>query len=138
MSWTDVTDVTDRWVGAPHSFTDEQIEKKIGDAERIIRRRDPKIQSRIVDDETPPPWPPRAVHIETVKQVVAAMVIRHLQNPLGERQVSESDGPFSRSRTLAGDAPGRLMLDPEDKRQLGIRFRGKGQAFVVPMRGGGR
>jgi hypothetical protein len=125
-SWAQPGDVLTRWVGADKPDDQDLLSQLIADAERAIIRTFPDVQDRIDDtDDT--------LEVDDLKLVVARMVIRHLRNPDGTRQVTETEGPFSRNRTFAGDHPGQLLLNDNDRELLGYPPAGTPKAFSIPM-----
>lgn len=109
MAWTTPQDVKDRWLLGDVPVTDQQLAVLIGDAEDTVGSEFADIQTRI-DAATLP--------VARVQKVVARMVIRHIRNPEGIRQVSETTGPFTGSRTYGGAEPGAMYLTDEDRAEL--------------------
>jgi len=109
MAWTSPQDVKDRWLLGDFPVLDPQLAVLIGDAEDTVGSEFLDIQARI-DAGTLP--------LTRVKKVVARMVIRHIRNPEGIRQVSETTGPFTGSRTYGGAEPGAMYLTDEDRAEL--------------------
>ena len=109
MAWTSPQDVKDRWLLGEVPVSDSQLAVLIGDAEDTVGSEFLDIQARI-DAGTLP--------LTRVKKVVARMVIRHIRNPEGIRQVSETTGPFTGSRTYGGAEPGAMYLADEDRAEL--------------------
>ena len=126
MAWADADDVLDRWVGVDRpTVEDAMITTLIGDAEGFIRGEYPTIDTLISDG---------TVDVDNVVRVVAQMVIRKLQNPLGIRQQNETTGPFTRGVTFGGDLPGELWsLTDAERVMLGDRSAGRrhGRAFTI-------
>lgn len=119
--WTTPDDVRGRWVAsAPLSFSDEQIQRHIDDAEDVILAEFPSLAADVPDRV------PKA----RVVRVVARMVIRLLRNGDGLRSTNQSTGPFSAQTTYAGDNPGEIYLTDEDRRDLGGR-RSRRKAFSI-------
>lgn len=132
MSWTRPVDITSRWAGEGKPNDDDLLQQLIDDAEEIIRYEYPDITGRVDDGESGIA-PEDPVPLERVRLVVARMVSRHLRNPDGVRQVTETTGPFSENRTFAGDLPGQLLLLDEERRMLGyLPGAPKQRAFTVP------
>lgn len=109
MPWTTPQDVKDRWLLGDLSVTDSQLVKLIGDAEDTVSSEFSDIQARI-DAATLP--------LVRVQKIVSRIVIRHIRNPEGIRQVSETTGPFTGSRTYGGAEPGAMYLTDEDRAEL--------------------
>lgn len=127
-SWTSPTDVTDAWIGEGAPSNTTKIQKWIDKAEREIRYRVPDVQERI--DAEAAETPARTDLIETAKDVVVSMVTRVFRNPEGIRQVNETTGPFTSSRTYGGDVPGGLgITDDEFAKLQGAR----GGAFSIDL-----
>ena len=106
MPWALPSDVKARWVGPPSTASDATIQTLVGDAERYLQRRFSGLAGSIEAGD---------IDVGDVKAIVARMVIRHLQNPTGIRQSNETEGPFSRGQTFAGDTPGELWSLTDDE-----------------------
>jgi hypothetical protein len=130
--WTTVDDVLGRWAGSPPPDDHDLIETIVRDAERVLLELFPDIPDRLYDpDDLPTLLPDRPLPEPLLVQVVAQMTIRHLRNPDAVRQTTETEGPFSRNRTFAGDRPGSLWPTPEERELLGYPS-GVGQsAFTI-------
>lgn len=115
-SWTAPTDVTGAWIGEGAPTDAGKIQKWIDKAEREIRFRVPDVQERI--DAESAEIPPRTDLLETAKDVVVSMVTRVFRNPEGIRQVNETTGPFTSSRTYGGDVPGGLGITDDELAKL--------------------
>lgn len=110
--WTSPQRIRDMWLGKPLPATsDPAIELWIARAERLIRREFPDIQDRLDKAEEPD-------LLETIRDVVTAMVSRVLRNPEGFRQITRTDGNFSASATTGGELPGELMLTTKEADSL--------------------
>lgn len=133
--WAEVADVKDRWVGEGFPDEADTVATLLDDAERTVVWEYPNIADRLVDDDTAEEdLPDDPLPVERLRMVLCRMVIRHLRNPEGARQIGESEGPFSRNRTLAGDRPGELALTDEERRMLGYLAGSPEQkAFTVPQ-----
>lgn len=128
MSWTAPTDVTDAWIGEGEPTDTTKIQKWIDKAEREIRFRVGDVQERI--DAEAAETPARTDLIDTAKDVVVSMVTRVFRNPEGIRQVNETTGPFTSSRTYGGDVPGGLGITDDELAKLqGAR----GGAFSIDL-----
>ena len=127
-SWTAPKDVTDAWIGEDAPEEVAKIQTWIEKAEREIRYRVPDIQERI--DAEAAESPARTDLLDTAKDVVVAMVARVFRNPEGIRQVNETTGPFTSSRTYGGDVPGGLGLTDEE---LGKLTGARGGAFSIDL-----
>lgn len=128
MSWTAPSDVTDAWIGEGEPTDTTKIQKWIDKAEREIRFRVVDVQERI--DAEAAETPARTDLIDTAKDVVVSMVTRVFRNPEGIRQVNETTGPFTSSRTYGGDVPGGLGITDDELAKLqGAR----GGAFSIDL-----
>jgi hypothetical protein len=121
MAWTSPQDVKDRWLLGEVPVSDSQLAVLIGDAEDTVGSEFADIQARIDALLLP---------LVRVQKVVARMVIRHVRNPEGIRQVSEGTGPFTGSRTYGGDEPGAMYLTDEDRAELSGAKTGQ-RAFTI-------
>lgn len=121
--WATVDDVKDRYIGGDLPATDGEIQTLIDDAEDIIVREIPDVESLVSSGEIP---------VARVRRIVAKMVIRVLRNPDGYRSTNLTSGPFSQGYTWAGDNPGELTLTDEDKDDL-LPGLGGQRAFSVDM-----
>ncbi|RBP66433.1 hypothetical protein DFO66_103383 [Brevibacterium sanguinis] len=122
--WVTPSDVKDRWV-LPGDFpgTDAQIETKITDAEDLVLTGYPDIGDRIAAGN---------LRVETVRRIVAGVVIRFFRNPEGIRTTSSTTGPFAVGSTIThgGDEPGELYLSDADRVALSGRTMTK-KAFTI-------
>lgn len=123
LVWASTQDVTDRWIGEnPLPATDAQIATLLEDAEDVILREFKTLEADVAAGTVP---------ARRVAKVAARMVIRHLQNPSGMRQVQHTAGPFMEGLTYGGAEPGALYLTDEDRAELGgARSR---SAFMIDM-----
>lgn len=121
MAWTAPQDVKDRWLLGDFPVPDAQLAVLIADAEDTVGSEFSDVQVRI-DAELLP--------VGRVQKVVSRMVIRHIRNPEGIRQVSESAGPFAGSRTYGGAEPGAMYLTDEDRAELAGTKTGQ-RAFTI-------
>jgi len=126
MTWVTAGDVTSAWIGADAPEDAGLLGKWIAKAERLVRSEVPGIQDRI-DSATEPDL------LDNASDVVIDMVIRKFRNPEGLRQVQESTGPFSGSRTYGGTEPGALYLTDDDLKKLTLGTSGGQHAFSVSM-----
>lgn len=127
-SWTSPTDVTGAWIGEGVPTDNNKIQGWIDRAEREIKYRVPDIQARITAEAAE--VPPRTDLLETVKDVVVAMVTRVFRNPEGIRQTNVTTGPYTASKTYGGNTPGGLGLTDEELAKLqGAR----GGAFTIGL-----
>lgn len=130
MSWTAPTDVADAWIGEGAPSDPAKVQKWIDKAEREIRYRVPGIQARI--DAEAAEVPPRTDLKETAVDVVVSMVIRVFRNPEGIRQVNETTGPFTSSRTYGGDVPGGLGITDDELAKLQGASEGAFSIDLIP------
>lgn len=124
-TWTDPQTVVDEWVGDDGPDDVILVGKWVAKAERLLRREVPDLRDRIDAGEED--------LLENVADVVAAIVARKFRNPEGARQVQETTGPFSASKTYAGDSPGELEITPKELERLTGGERGKRRAFSVEI-----
>src|SRR5690606_11038470 len=101
LQWTTVEDVKSRWIGDPIPADDAKLAVLLEDAEDTILREYPDMPDRVEAETTP---------LRRVAKVAARMVIRHLRNPGGVRQVQDLAGPFQQATTYGGEEPGALYL----------------------------
>ncbi|MCA2331632.1 hypothetical protein JF714_14390 [Mycobacterium avium] len=108
-------DVVARWGKAPEDVEPEiltLINKRLGDVERMIKRRFKKLGRDLDADVTDD-----TVDVEDVKQVEAEAVLRLVRNPDG--YLSESDGNYT--YMLQNDlATGKLEILAEEWEILGV------------------
>lgn len=133
MAWTTPSDVLGSWIGDDAPTDEALIQRWIDRAERLLRREFPNLQAR-VDGGLEPDL------LETIVDVVSAMVTRVFRNPSGHRSVSgqETTGQFSGSNTITfgGDNPGALGLLDEERDALRPPDAPKGgQAYSVGVGG---
>jgi len=102
------------------------VDKWIAKAERLVRSSVTGIEDRIVSATEPD-------LLENARDVVIDMVIRKFRNPEGLRQVQETTGPFSGSRTYGGTEPGSLYLTEDEMKKLALGSAGGQRAFSVSM-----
>jgi hypothetical protein len=121
MAYAEASDVAVRWGKAIESLEEPTvalIETRLGDAERMIKRRIPDLDAKIDAD---------TLDVEDVKQVEADMVLRLVRNPDG--YLSETDGNYTYMLQQNLSA-GRLTVEPEEWETLGlIRSR---MSIIVP------
>lgn len=106
MAWTTPSDVIDSWVGDDAPGDQALLAVWIGRAERRLRRLLPDLQARIDAEESA--VPPSTELLDTVRDVVAAMVTRVFRNPEGIRSSNTTTGPFTSGTTFGGENPGTL------------------------------
>ncbi|MDV6975333.1 Gp19/Gp15/Gp42 family protein [Mycobacterium intracellulare] len=108
-------DVVARWGKAPEDVEPEiltLINKRLGDVERMIKRRFKKLGRDLDADVTDD-----TVDVEDVKQVEAEAVLRLVRNPDG--YLSETDGNYT--YMLQNDlATGKLEILAEEWEILGV------------------
>lgn len=121
MAWTAPQDVKDRWLLGDFPVPDSQLMVLIGDAEDTVGSEFADIDARILAETLP---------VARVQKVVARMVIRHIRNPEGIRQINETTGPFTGSRTYGGAEPGSMYLTDEDRAELAGAKSGQ-RAFTI-------
>ncbi|AYG02372.1 Gp19/Gp15/Gp42 family protein [Gryllotalpicola protaetiae] len=123
-SWTTPADVIDSWVGGEAPDNPNLVQVWIDRAERYLRARIPNLEDRITSGDEPD-------LLDSVKDVVAAMVGRVFRNPDGVRQETTTAGPYSENRTYGGELPGSLFLTDSELGQLLLGARFPGQAFEI-------
>ncbi len=130
MSWTAPDDVTGSWIGENPPEDDALIQRWIDKAEREIRFRVPTLQARL--DEEQEGGTEDTPLLSTAVDVTVAMVTRVFRNPEGIRQVNETTGPYTESRTYGGNTPGGLGLTGDELAKLqGVT--GGRNAFTIDM-----
>lgn len=124
MSYTSAEDIRLRMVGASEEdFSDDLINIKITETEDRFGEQIENFEGRIETGEIP---------VSRVIRIVSAIVIDHLQNPMGYRTIQDTKGNQSSSLTFAGDSPGKLMISSSDiKEMLGKPRETKQSAFVI-------
>lgn len=130
MAWTTAQDVLDAWIGDGAPTDPVKVDTWIGMAERLIRREVPDLQARI--DAEAELVPPSTDLLDSVRDIVIAMVTRVFKNPDGKRSMQSASGPLSESITFGGDNPGGLFLSDDERRALLGRRTGQ-RAFMVDM-----
>ena len=125
MAWTTADEVIAAWVGDDAPSDASKVGVWIGKAEREVRRRVPDLQSRLDGGAEPD-------LLDSIKDVVTAMVTRVFRNPEGVRSVSSGTGPFSASTTYGGDHPGGLYLTDDELAALAPTGSSTG-AFTIDM-----
>jgi gene 19 protein len=131
MAWTTPEHVRAGWLLDPGDLPgDDALTTLIGRAERILKRLDRTLATRVAGD-------PELE--DTARDVVAAMVLRVVTNPEGIRSYSETTGPLTTSVTHSGDDPGGIYVTDTEKDVLGIRRgRRRQQVFSAPTSRRGR
>lgn len=132
--WANVADVQSRWVGPGFPDDLHLVAQLLSDAAQVVEWEYPEIADRIVGQEPPDPLPDDPLPAERLAMVLSRMVIRHIRNPDNTRQLTETEGPFSRNRTFSGSQPGELLLTDDERRMLGYLPGSPTQkAFTVPQ-----
>lgn len=131
--WSTEADVRRRWVGA--GFPEEaDIDQLLVDAEQEILWEYPELPDRVVDTDESGELPDNPLPVDRLVMVICRMVLRHLRNPEGIRQVTETEGPFSRNRTFAGPQPSEVFLTDRERLMLGyLPGAPRPKAFTVPQ-----
>lgn len=120
MAYTTSQEICERWMGQGDLPADAVIVTLIDDAEDTILAAVPDLAERLEDGRIP---------MGRLHKIVSRMIIRHLQNPNGWRQMQETVGPFTRGFTQGGDEPGSVYLTRAERRELlGGR---EGKAFQI-------
>lgn len=114
-------DVAARWGKAVADLDSEivaLIEVRLGDVERLIKRRIKDLDAQIVSGK---------IDVEDVKQVESDAVLRLARNPEG--YMSESDGNYT--YMLRSDlSSGKLEILPDEWETLGVSA--SGMFIIVP------
>ena len=84
MAYATIEDVAVRWAKVPSEDESALIGVRLGDVERMIRRRIPLLDDLIADG---------ALDVDDVRMVEAEAVLRTVRNPDGF--VSETDGNYT-------------------------------------------
>ena len=126
MAWISAEDVTSAWIGPDAPDDAALIDTWVAKAERLIRSSVPGILERIAAGAEPDLE-------DNAGDVVIDMVTRKFRNPEGLRQVQETSGPFSGSRTYGGTEPGSLYLTDDELKKLTLGTAGGQHAFSVSM-----
>lgn len=111
MAHAVAADVAVRWGKAIDTLEAETvalIETRLGDAERMIKRRIPDLDAKITA---------ATLDVEDVKQVEADMVLRLVRNPEG--YLSETDGNYTYMLQQSLSA-GKLTVEPDEWETLGL------------------
>lgn len=111
MAHAAAVDVAVRWgkaIDTLESTTVALIETRLGDAERMIKRRIPDLDAKITA---------ATLDVEDVKQVEADMVLRLVRNPEG--YLSETDGNYTYMLQQSLSA-GKLTVEPDEWETLGL------------------
>lgn len=95
---------------------------RLAEAERMIRRRVPGLDSKVTDGD---------IDAADVVQIEADAVLRYMRNPEG--YLSETDGNYT-YMLQQGATPGRVSILPEEWAVLGVRA--TGMAVLAPAFGG--
>jgi hypothetical protein len=101
-------DVELRWGRKATPEEDELITTRLGDVERMIRRRIPDLDARVAAG---------TINLDDLIQVQADVVLRLVRNPDG--YVSETDGDYTYQLSQKA-ASGVLELTPEEWAILGV------------------
>lgn len=108
-AWATAYDVIGRWVGDDCPSDESKVTTLIHDAQIVVASEYDGLQAKIDLD---------ADLADRVRLVVSRMVIRHLRNPSGFRQVNEQTGPYGLGGTFTGRDPGGMSLTDEDRALL--------------------
>lgn len=125
-SWTATADLIAAWIGPDVPLDDGLVLQWLAKAERLVRSSVPGIQARI-DGGLEPDL------LDNARDVVIDMVTRKFRNPEGLRQVQETTGPFTGSRTYGGSEPGSLYITDLELKKLALANTGGQRAFSVSM-----
>lgn len=125
MAWTTAQTVISTWIGDDVPTSTTLVDAWIGRAERLLRRQVPDLEERVAAAEKD--------LLETIQDVVTAMVSRVFRNPAGVRTAADTTGPFGGTITFGGDQPGALTLLPEELAALTRGAQGAPRAYSVSM-----
>lgn len=125
MAWTTSADVLGAWIGDDAPADADLVDTWVGKAERLLRAKVPGLEARVdagadADSDL----------LDTIQDVVSAMVQRVFRNPEGVRQRQETTGPFSGSVTYGGDQPGSLWITDAELSMLSGAGTNRG-AFTI-------
>ena len=123
--WARVSDVQDAWLGGELDLPEEKVLTWICKAERKLAREVPHLVDRIDSGNEPD-------LLETVRDVVAAMVERKMRNPEGYRQTMDVGGPITRQAMYGGDTPGELTITDDELASLAPPDT-RGKAFSIDL-----
>lgn len=130
MAWTLASDVIGSWIGDGAPTDSVLVDSWIGRAERLIRRSVPDLQARL--DVEAGLVPVSTELLDSVQDVVVAVVTRMFRNPEGVRTRQESTGPFGGSVTYGGSEPGGLHITADEMALLTGSSGGQ-RAFSIDM-----
>ncbi|WP_078323598.1 Gp19/Gp15/Gp42 family protein [Mycobacteroides salmoniphilum] len=121
-AYATASDVATRWGKAVADLDPEivgLIDVRLGDVERMIRRRIKDLDAQIASDK---------IDVEDVKQVESDAVLRLARNPEG--YMSETDGNYT--YMLRSDlSSGKLEILPDEWETLGVSA--SGMFILVPV-----
>ena len=120
MAFAQVDDVSVRWARTPSEEENDLIAIRLSDIERIIRKRIPDLDDRILSGD---------LDVDDVIQVEADSVLRLVRNHEGF--VSETDGNYTYQFNQA-TAAGKLEILPEEWALLGATSVGGSMFELVP------
>lgn len=127
MAWTTAADVLAAWIGDDAPTDTAKVDNWIGKAERLLRAKVPTLTARIA---VVPVVEPDL--LGNVKDVVTEMVQEVFRNPERIRQLQETTGPFTGSKTFGGDRPGALVVTADQISLLSAAGSSAG-AFTIDM-----
>jgi hypothetical protein len=117
VAYATVEDVGVRWGRTPSEEEHLNIDVRLADVERMIRKKIPDLDDRVFDG---------TIDVEDVKRVEADAVLRLIRNPDGF--VSETDGNYT-YQFSQGTKAGMLEILPEEWLLLG--YTGSGRMFTL-------
>lgn len=120
MAYATPSDVAVRWARTPSEEESDLIAVRLSDIERIIRKRIPDLDDRILSGD---------LDVDDVVQVESDAVLRLIRNPEGF--VSETDGNYTYQFSHNAKA-GVLEILPEEWALLGATSVGGSMFELVP------
>ncbi len=130
--YADVADVADDYGPVPTERR-RRAARLIDQAETLLALADPHLFERVVEPDEQGQVPAGKVSKVLANQVVCEMVGTVLRNPDGVRSSTETNGPFTRSRTFTDAvAAGTLDLTDRHRTLLGMPPNpASGRAFTI-------
>lgn len=131
MAWATAQDVLDDWIGSDQPVNDATLARWVGRAERLLRHEFPTLQTRLDSGNEPD-------LLDSIRDVISAMVTRVFRNPEGIRSQSSGAGSYTESVTFGGAQPGGLFITDRERALLMPPGEGRpGAAYTVPSQLGG-
>ena len=109
-----------------------RVDRLIQQAETLLAVADPHLFERVVEPDEQGQVPAGKVSKVLANQVVCEMVGAVLRNPDGVRSSTETNGPFTRSRTFLDSVAGTVELTDRHRVMLGLPpSPTSGRAFTI-------